>query len=112
MPTYDYRCERCGPFSTLRTIARRNDPCVCPSCGAPSARELLAAPMTALMSADARVAHATNERSAHAPYASGSGRYRHLPGCSCCSPGKRRGTLVSPGGAKSFPGSRPWQISH
>jgi len=70
------------------------------------------------MSSDKRQAHATNERSQHAPQTSrnsgeGYARLRHPSGCGCCSPGsKRSATVTAPNGAKAFPSKRPWMISH
>jgi hypothetical protein len=38
---------------------------------------------------------------------------RHGAGCGCCAP-KKTGRTVKRGknGAKSFPSSRPWMLSH
>ena len=36
MPTYDYDCGRCGPFSESHPIAEFDRPQACPSCGAPT----------------------------------------------------------------------------
>jgi len=44
MPTYDYVCPACGPFDALRSLAQRNDPCFCRTCGAASARAWVGAP--------------------------------------------------------------------
>lgn len=114
MPTYDYLCPQCGPFDALRSLAARNDPCACPSCGADAARTLLTAPRVSALSSTARAAHETNERAAHAPLASKdyTGLRRHPAGCGCCSGGKRGATVTAPNGAKAFPGKRPWMISH
>jgi putative FmdB family regulatory protein len=117
MPVYDYLCDRCGPFTEMRPMAECELPMECPSCGDEAPRAYLTAPHFATMSKETRLAHVTNERSAHAPQrlaewkAGQSGR--HGAGCACC-----RGTLpkraVKRGrnGAKSFPSSRPWMISH
>ena len=60
------------------------------------------------------IAHETNERASHEPKSSRDVRLRHVPGCSCCSSGatRRGGTVRLANGAKTFPGKRPWQISH
>jgi putative FmdB family regulatory protein len=97
MPVYDYACETCGPFATSRSIADFAAPCSCPDCGADAPRAL-ARPFFPTMGAATRIAHATNERSRHEPR-------RHSAGCGCCKP-------ASEGAAKSFPGQRPWMISH
>lgn len=121
MPTYDYDCTGCGPFDALRSVAARNEPCVCPACGAPAARVFAHAPHLACVSPEQRRAHDTNERARHAPRSSrdgdsGSyGRLRHPSGCGCCSgsgASKRVSTVTAPSGAKTFPSKRPWMISH
>ena len=105
MPAYDYACAGCGPFTAVRPMAEYALPKDCPGCGQPTPRALLRVPSLAMMSAGQRTAHATNERSAHAPRLSSPGQHR--PGCSCCSPAKAK-----PAAAKSFPSQRPWMISH
>ena len=105
MPVYDYLCEHCGPFSAMRPMAAYAAPVPC-ACGSEAPRALLAPPAFAGMEAGARRAHATNERSAHAPKQS----RKHPASCGCCRPaGKRVAEAV---GAKSFPAARPWMISH
>ncbi|HPU54571.1 MAG TPA: zinc ribbon domain-containing protein [Burkholderiaceae bacterium] len=115
MPTYDYRCAACGDFSTVRPIAQRDLDSLCPACGAASPRVMFAAPMFSRLAAQDRTAHETNERASHEPKSSRDYRLRHMPGCSCCSSGtgaRRASTLRLANGAKTFPGRRPWQISH
>jgi putative FmdB family regulatory protein len=76
MPTYDYRCERCGPFQAFRAIAQR-DTALCPGCGSSSARAGVSTPYASM----------TNAGNA------GSGsyaRFRHAGGCGCC-PTRRSG---------------------
>jgi putative FmdB family regulatory protein len=111
MPTYDYACHACGPFSALRSMATRNDPIHCPECGA-NADRVVAVPMLTALDPTARAAHDVNERSRNAPATLDQYRARHRPGCSCCSGSAKSKATVSPSGAKSFPGRRPWQISH
>jgi putative FmdB family regulatory protein len=113
MPVYDYLCSECGPFAELRPMAECDAPQPCPGCGGLAPRALLTVPHFALMSAERRLAHATNERSAHAPERLGEFKARHGPGCACCS-GRlpKRSVMRGKDGAKSFPGSRPWMISH
>lgn len=105
MPVYDYACEACGPFTVMRPMAEFREPHACPDCGGESQRAFLTAPRIAGMDAGLRTAHATNERSRHAPRRSGS----HGAGCGCCSPKK---ASAAPAAAKSFPKARPWMISH
>jgi putative FmdB family regulatory protein len=106
MPEYDYLCEQCGPFSEVRPMAAYADPQPCPGCGEAAPRALLTMPALGMMDAGRRVAHATNERSAHAPAVSS----RHPAGCGCCSGKSPAGAAA--GTAKGFPGKRPWMISH
>lgn len=107
MPMYEYACEACGSFTAVRRIDERDAPQPCPGCGH-AARRQVTATMLALMPSSRRVAHAGNERSAHAP--SSSQGHRHGPGCGCS--GGSVGLAGKPGAAKSFPGTRPWMISH
>jgi putative FmdB family regulatory protein len=95
MPTYEYACHACGGFEAVRPIAQRNDPSACPRCGAASARVMFTPPGLSLVADEVRRAHDVNERSAHAPR------------CGCPSHG-----AAKTGGAKGFPGKRPWMISH
>jgi putative FmdB family regulatory protein len=120
MPTYDYACPQCGDFEALRGLAQRNDPCACPDCGAAAQRVFLSAPRLACLSGDTRRAMDVNERARHAPRSSRDGggaeggrygRMRHPSGCGCCG-GQRGATVTTPDGAKTFPGKRPWMISH
>ena len=107
MPIYEYLCERCGPFENERPMRESALPRACPDCGADAPRALLTAPRMSGLSTELRLAHATNERSAHEPQA-GAG-HRHGPGCGC-SGGRQK--KESGSAAKGFPGRRPWMISH
>jgi putative FmdB family regulatory protein len=113
MPVYDYLCARCGPFTEVRPMAECDLPNACPRCSDEAPRAFLTAPHFATMSKERRLAHATNERSAHAPQSLSQMKAGHGSGCACCS-GKStmRHTKRGRNGAKSFPGSRPWMISH
>ncbi|AOJ06990.1 FmdB family zinc ribbon protein [Burkholderia mayonis] len=126
MPIYDFNCDTCGPFATMRRIAERDRLALCPDCGSAASR-LVTAPPLALMSGERRVAHATNERASHAPRQSGElAPAKHRPGCGCCS-GARTTLAGASGGAAGGGGSglagaavgglkrpagRPWMISH
>jgi len=62
MPTYEYMCKKCGPFTQMRAMAECELPSACPECGASAPRVLLTAPRCLTMSADARQAGAKYER--------------------------------------------------
>ena len=119
MPVYDYLCAECGPFSEIRPMAECDLPLDCPHCGDEAPRAILTAPRLGGMSRELMLAHATNEKSQHAPSSlsamkAESGKKKHGAGCSCCSGGKikSRKTLQRKDGSKSFPTARPWMISH
>lgn len=112
MPVYEYLCNDCGPFTAMRPMAECELPQECPSCQADAPRVLLTAPHCTTMSADRRRAHATNERSAHAPRPLAEYKASHPSGCSCCSGKPSRLVARGRNGSKSFPASRPWMISH
>jgi putative FmdB family regulatory protein len=63
MPTYEYMCKKCGPFTEMRPMAECDLPSDCPECGASAPRVLLTAPGCLSMSAEARQAGAKYERS-------------------------------------------------
>jgi putative FmdB family regulatory protein len=108
MPIYEYACGQCGGFTVMRPMARSSEPHPCPDCGAQAPRVIATAPAFAGMPAVVRQAHAVNERSAHEPKQSP----RHGAGCSCCSGAGKSSAARTADGKKSFPGKRPWMISH
>jgi putative FmdB family regulatory protein len=112
MPVYDYLCGRCGPFTETRPMAEYDAAQDCPHCGEAAPRALLTAPHFAAISTERRLAHATNERSAHAPSTLLQMKSAHGAGCACCSGKSMRRTKRGKNGAKSFPSARPWMISH
>lgn len=115
MPVYEYLCNDCGPFTDMRPMSECDDPQECPSCATEAPRVILTAPHFACMPAETRKAHATNERSRHAPMTLDQYKStKHGAGCSCCSTSKKPSRLVQRGrnGSKSFPTARPWMISH
>jgi putative FmdB family regulatory protein len=111
MPVYEYLCDDCGSFTAIRPMAEYEQPHDCPGCGEEARRVLLTAPRMSSLSSERRLAHATNERSAHAPRSS---KQSHGAGCSCCSGKSASKRIVKEGrdGSKSFPTARPWMISH
>jgi putative FmdB family regulatory protein len=81
MPTYDYKCERCGDFDALRSIAQRDQPADCPGCGHPAPRVLGGAPRLSALDAAARRGPTAQQRAA------AEGTYQRMrcgAGCSCC----------------------------
>jgi putative FmdB family regulatory protein len=112
MPVYDYLCSDCGPFTEMRPMAECDAPLQCPTCSRMAPRAFLTAPYFATMSSERRLAHATNERSAHAPQRLADVKAKHGANCGCCRGLSSRKVKQGKGGAKSFPGSRPWMISH
>ncbi|WP_368493247.1 FmdB family zinc ribbon protein [Deinococcus sp.] len=96
MPTYDFLCEPCGTFEKRLSIAQRDEPQRCPRCDGPARRVWTTPPMTAQLSAGARLAHGVNERSQHEP-----------------SVGSGVSTLERSKAAKRpTRGGRPWMIGH
>ena len=117
MPVYDYLCARCGPFTDLRPMAVCDRPHQCPGCGKDAPRAFLTAPYFAAMSAERRLAYATNEKSAASPAVLSNLKNSHGAGCRCCSgkslrPGQRGRSDADGSAAKSFPSRRPWMLSH
>lgn len=62
MPTYEYMCKKCGPFTQQRPMAECELPSACPECGARAPRVLLTAPGCLTLSAEGRKAGAKYER--------------------------------------------------
>lgn len=75
MPTYDYECETCGPFTESRPMAEFAKPQPCPDCGALAPR---------MLSVTAIAGGGSDEASpaAAAPRA-------HPGGCACCAAPRR-----------------------
>jgi putative FmdB family regulatory protein len=73
MPTYDYECETCGPFSESHPMAEFASPQSCPDCG-DLAQRMLTLPA---------IGGGAQEASGDAPMRS------HPGGCACCAaPGR------------------------
>ncbi|MFP5076131.1 FmdB family zinc ribbon protein [Rhizobium sp. YIM 134829] len=83
MPTYDYRCPHCGPFTAMRPLAAFRDPQACPTCNAMAARDLLSAPALAGIDLPWRSGvNASGRRDESGrPAAQGA----HPIGCGCCA---------------------------
>ena len=102
MPIYDYHCRDCGiEFTALRPMAQCSEPAACPQCAGDAPR-FITAPRLALMSAQTRQAHQTNERSAHQPRVSRG----HQCGAGCSHQAEK------PALRQSGAGKRPWMIGH
>lgn len=110
MPIYEYQCPQHGAVTAMRSIAMREAPTPCPTCGAAMPR-LVSAPRLALMSAANRSAWARNERSAHEPrrVTRAACGHQHRPGEACR--GQRR-TGASAAMQAGTPGGRPWMLGH
>lgn len=110
MPTYDYLCKACGPFTAVRPMAEFKLPHSCDGCGRAAPRAMLTAPAFAAMDGAVRHASATNERSAHAPTRSKA----HPASCGCCKSGVRPGAgrMAERVTVKGASAKRPWMISH
>jgi putative FmdB family regulatory protein len=92
MPTYDYRCEACGPFALMRRIADRDADCACSKCGA-IAQRTLSVPGLLSMPSTARAGHQVNERA--------DSGHQHGSGCGCGAPSRvdPAGSLKAKAGA-------------
>jgi len=113
MPIYEYSCPDCGLFEANAPMASYKQPQACPHCSASAARTI-SAPQLNLMASGTRKAHATNERSAHAP---------RMARSSCCAGGtcshhksQAQKTALKEGAPPPLKMQtgvrRPWQISH
>lgn len=66
MPTYDYRCRFCGPFSQALSIRDVTASSICPDCGEPAAR-VFSTPTLIDRTSPLRRAARAAEKSAHEP---------------------------------------------
>lgn len=110
MALYEYRCAAHGLFEARRPLADYAAPSACPTCGTASPRVLMTPPRLGTSERGMVKAHAANERAADSPKRAST----HGANGSCCSGGGRgqAGARNGPEAAKSFPGRRPWMISH
>ena len=79
MPTYNYACAQCGPFTARKPIAEFDQPAPCPVCGQASGRTLSVPDALSLPRSTGPA------RSDNPP--EGQGRYKRLHGrgsCACC----------------------------
>lgn len=101
MPVYQHCCPAHGLFDDIRPFAESGADAACPACGTLCGREITA-PRLAILDHATRVAHATNERSRHAPHVCGAG----------CSHHHRKPAAATPPKAEVYRGPRPWVIEH
>lgn len=76
MPSYDYRCDTCGPFVVMRRVAERDAACACARCGA-IAKRVLSLPALSLMPSSAHAERQVSERAVYT--------HQHGTGCGCGS---------------------------
>ena len=76
MPVYDYECASCGAFEAVRRIAERDEPAVCPLCGAIGARVTIGAPTVGGAGASSASGSGADD--------AGSYGMQHRGGCLCC----------------------------
>lgn len=77
MPTYEYECENCGPFTEIHPMAEFDQPQPCPDCGTAAPR-LLTLPAIGAGGGGA----AMQDNSAASIRA-------HPGGCGCCAAPRR-----------------------
>jgi putative FmdB family regulatory protein len=112
MPLYEYECALHGAFEAMRQMSESRQEQLCPECGAVSPRVILNSPALATMPGPLRRAHARNDASKHAPVS--SKQLKHGSGCACCKTVavEKGGAATASSTSRSFPGRRPWMISH
>jgi putative FmdB family regulatory protein len=71
MPTYDYECADCGPFTEVRPMAEFDRAQPCPDCAQFSPRLLTAPALSG---------------GAKQPMSGGAPASAHSGGCACCAP--------------------------
>lgn len=116
MPVYEYKCQDHGVFFELSTIADREKPTICPTCGVLAARIIQIAPEFFKMNSDLKAANDLNERNQHEPTYSTAERREsdeeHSKGCGCERKIGKSNLMYTAQGEKMFPSMRPWMISH
>jgi putative FmdB family regulatory protein len=75
MPIYEYACDTCGAFDSMRPVSRRDEQAPCPECGVLSPR--VASGSTVLLAQRGRKMPA--EEGVEGAYG-----FRHQGGCGCC----------------------------
>jgi len=80
VPTYNYRCLHCGPFTAHRPMALFDRPASCPSCGTESGR-MPSVPDFPGMRRNGETAR----RAAAQNHDAGYRRFQQAGVCTCCS---------------------------
>lgn len=122
MPVYEFQCSSCGVMERQLPMHRSQEAQNCPHCQQPALRIIASAPRLSTSRTASARAEGINERARNEPLRSGKhdanaaladrqGSRKHPPGCGCCGSGASR-TRTHADQSKSFPGSRPWMISH
>lgn len=109
MPLYNYMCEECGPFKEWQSMAKCTEPSICTECGAESQRAV-SAPGLSLISANTRMAHFRNEKSADKPEV--VNKPKHVAAEQSHGKSKKGGHSHHHGHSHSHGPSRPWMIGH
>lgn len=82
MPTYNYECEGCGPFTATQPMARFQEPCACPGCGTTAPRVVSGAPAIGGIGAAGATSDKASWTMDTGPRRSASA---HPAGCGCCT---------------------------
>lgn len=75
MPTYEYLCADCGPFTAFKPISQYKDPEPCPACAVAAPRVIMTAPVVRGAAGPATSTGQPNWL---------AGMNRHPSGCACC----------------------------
>jgi putative FmdB family regulatory protein len=78
MPVYAYRCDGCGPFEVVHSMAEAGAGTRCPECGG-EARRVFTPPGLALLAQPVRRTLDIEEKSGHEPEVVSEKRGRPLP---------------------------------
>lgn len=94
MPLYEYECQTCGVFAGMASLARYQEPAVCPQCCLPAPR-IMSAPALRRLSQQIAAALDRDHKSRCAPEVM-AGATPHRHGRAACVAGT----------------GRPWMIGH
>ena len=114
MPLYEYRCNDCGPFTTLRKMSEASKPAFCDNCGGISSR-VISVPHYALLGQSQRLAHERNEKSAHEPRTARRSSCGCTGGHTCSTKTEQVKKPEQPGNGfqmQTRKTARPWMLGH